>query len=147
MSWRRAVDQALDKRSDAPGTVTVDGPDGATADVDVERAGPIGVRLRKVRLKRAKDRDIREEAERLSRDLRSLPERVEPVEVDPKLGGAILRSRPDEMKRRGFFEVDVRGTREVEVRRKRITEGGREDDHWEMTRDGLGRVLDELDDR
>jgi hypothetical protein len=145
MSWRRAVDRALDERNDAPGSVQIEGPDGASADVDVDRAGPIGVRVRRVKLTRSRDVDVVEEAERLADGLRSLPERIAPIEVDPKLGGAVLRSRPDEMRRRGFFEVDVQGPREVEVRRKRITDDGREDDSWDLTRDGLGRMLDELD--
>lgn len=142
MSWRRALDRALDGHPDAPGTVEVAGPSGS-AHVDVARAGPIGVRVRKVRVTHDEDRDIAQEAERLG-GLRSLPERVVPIEVAPGLGGAILRSKPDEMRDREFFEVEVDGAREVEVRRRRVTEDGREAVEWDMTRDGLGRLLDEL---
>lgn len=143
MSWRTSLDHALD---DAPqGKVRVH-KGKAWADVDVEKADAIGVRIGGVRVHRARDRDIAAEAERLAHDLRSVPDPVVPVEVDPALGGAVLRSRPDRMRDREFYEVQVDGTRETAVRKVRVgADGDRQDAPWDVTREQLGHLLDELE--
>ena len=97
MSWRERLDEALDRAQ--PGPLTVEGPRGGHADLEVHRADAIGVRVGRVRLRHEGPRDVAVEAERLGRELRALPDRVAPVEVDPTLGGAVLRSRPEEMRR------------------------------------------------
>jgi len=137
------LDDALDQ---APKQATVEVTDGERrAEVDVTDVDRLGVKVRRVKVHRQAPRPIAEEARALPERLRSLPERVEPVEVDPELGGASLRSRPGDMRDREFFQVDIEGEDEVEVRRYKAKEGGREELDWVMTRGQLGRLLDELD--
>ena len=144
MSWRDAIDEALDETP--RGVVQVSGPGGASAELDVQDSGPIGARVRRVRLTHAEDRDIDHEASRLGEALRALPHAVHPSEVAPDLGGAILRSRPDEMRSPDFFEVKVDGPRDVEVRRYRLGDDlDRQPADFDVTREGLGQLLDELD--
>ena len=77
--------------------------------------------------------------------IRSLPHRVQPVEVDPVLGGGMLRSRPDEMKKREFYQVDLSGQREVGVRRYRVqSDGQRKQTDFTLTREQLGDLIDEI---
>ena len=141
---KQPLDQALDKLTEGRGRVEVDTPTGrATVDVvDVDR---IGVRVRRVRVHRDEPFDIAREAATIGDRLRALPDRVVPVEVDPRLGGAVLRTRPDEVREREYFEVELDGTNDIEARRVRAREGGgREGTDWAMTRDQLGRLVDEL---
>ena len=146
MSFRDAIDEAIDRRPDG-GRVGVNAGE-ASAEVDVVRAGPIGVRVRGVRIDRGRDVDIAEEANALPDRLRGLPERVRATEVDPRLGGAVLRSRPDEMSEGPnpeFYQVDLHGKREAEVRRLRAVDGGGYAPvEFDLTRRQLGDLLDQL---
>lgn len=141
MSLADAMNKALDG---GEGLIRAE-HSGATAEVDVVAAGPVGVRVRGLKVHRGRDVSIAEAAEQLPEQLaRVLPERVVPVEVDAGLGGAVLRTKPGEMRDAEFIEVELRGSRSVEVRRWRV-EGEREPIDWAMTRDQLGRLLDALE--
>jgi hypothetical protein len=89
--------------------------------------------------------DVSAEAERLPGAIRSLPDRVAPVEVDAGLGGARLRSRPDELRGGDFFEIDVEPTRSS-VRRTAVGEHGqRGPAEWTLTREQLERLIEEVE--
>lgn len=155
-----ALDAALDDHVASGarrGTVSAE-IDGARAEIDVTDADRLGVAVRGVKVSRGTSGegavgggapepvvDVAAEAERLSGGLRALPERVRAVEIDPRLGGAILRSDEGEMRGREFFEVDVRASGTTSVQRLRPAEGGGRNvvDHT-MTRGQLGRLVDEL---
>jgi hypothetical protein len=133
------LDEALDRHG--PGPVEVETP-GGRARLEVEEVDRLGVRLRGVVVRRQEPFDVAEEAARLPERLRPLPEPVEVVEVAPELGHAVLRSRPEEPGAGDFFEVEVRGAREIDVRRWRLDESGqREPADFTMTRQGVGRLL------
>jgi hypothetical protein len=138
----RQLDRALDALPEGGGTVTVD-RSGASAEVDVTDVDRLGVRIREVRVHRERAVDVEAEARALPDRVRSLPERIVPVEVDPSLGGARLRTRPEELREREYFEVDV-APRDTTVRRTRIEEdGSRSPSDWTMTRDQLDRLIGE----
>ena len=142
MSLSHAIAEALDKKSE--GTVTAE-HGGAKAHVDVVASGPVGVRVRGVKIERGRDVPIEQAAEELPGQLAGvLPERIKAVEVDAGLGGAVLRTKPEEMRGREFVEVEVTDTRKVDIRRWAVGEEGREARDWAMTRDALGRLVDEL---
>ncbi|TNE85121.1 MAG: hypothetical protein EP330_27355 [Deltaproteobacteria bacterium] len=142
MSLADALAEALDKKSE--GTITAE-HGGAKAHVDVVTSGPVGVRVRGVKIERGRDVPIETAAEELPGQLAGvLPERIHAVEVDPRLGGAILRTKPDEMRGREFVEVEVSGTRKVDIRRWEASDEGRKPKDWAMTRDALGRLVDDL---
>lgn len=145
MGWAGRVDRALDAHPDAPGTVRVPGEGGGHAEIDVEKVDRIGVRVRGLRVVHGERRDVADEAKRLTDDLRSLPHRVTPVEVEPRLGGAVLRSRPEEIRRGEHWQIDV-SEGQTGISRQRVGEDGmREPSPWDMTRETLGRVIEELD--
>ena len=133
------LDEALDAL-DGPGTIDVP-TDGGRAEVDVAEVDRLGVRVRRVKVERER-RDIAEEAHALPDRLRALPDRVAPSEVSPELGGAILRTVPEEVRDR-YFEVDVRPGH-TEVRRVRVDEGERSSDDFVLTREQLEKLVDEL---
>ena len=137
-----ALNEALDAHGTGSGTVSVDA-DGVTHEVEVDAVGPLGVRLRRLRVRRGTDRDLGEAAQVLPSRLRPLPEKLVATEVDPRLGGATLRTRPEQMRKREFFQLDLR-PREAELHRSRVTEGGRASVPWTMTRDGLREVIEDL---
>jgi hypothetical protein len=144
VTFKKGIDEALDKHSGEAGTVSVHG-DVGTADVEIVEFGRIGVRVREIRVDRRCEIDVKEEAQRMAERLRSLGEALAPVEVAPTLGGAILRTRPEEMRDREFYEVNVTSAGTSGVRRFRIGEdNGRESVDFDLTRDQLGRILDEL---
>ncbi|MBX2796932.1 MAG: hypothetical protein KTR31_04660 [Myxococcales bacterium] len=137
------LDEALDELEGPTGTVEVDTGSGQ-AEVDVVDVDRLGVRIRGVRVRREKEVDVKREAAALPERLRALPDRVQPVEVAPELGGARLRSPPD--RRQEYFEVDVApdGT---DIRRTRVdSDGERHPVDWTMTRDQLDRLIDEASD-
>lgn len=136
------LNQELDAL-DGAGEVTVE-REGGRAVVDVERAGPIGARVRRVRVETDIPWDLTERAHALPGRLRSLPERVEAQEIAPTLGGAILRTVPEDLRGDGYFEVEV-GDRFAEVRRVGLDGGERSSEAFDVTREQLGRLLDELD--
>jgi len=135
------LDKALDAL-DGEGTVQVD-RGSHQAEVEVADAGRLGVSVRRVRVHRSEPVDVAQEAMELPNRLRSLPERVTPVEVDPTLGGARLRTDPDDLRGGEFFEVDVSAD-ETTVQRTRIDEeGDRHSADFTLTREQLDRLIDE----
>lgn len=138
-----ALDAALDALEGA-GEARATTPSGAEVAVEAEAVGPIGVRVRKVRLQRAAPVDLQRECEELPERLRALGERVVPVEVSPVLGGGVLRTRPEDMRSREFYQVEV-GPDSAELSRQRIYDEGREEVDFDLTRDQLRRLVDELE--
>lgn len=136
------LDHALDALPPGGGPVTVE-REGATATIDAVEADRIGVRVRGLRVDRDGPVDVAREAGALPDRLRSLPDRVAPVEVAPELGGARLRTRPDELRGREWFEVDVEAG-STAIRKVRADEDGRRQPvDWTLTRDQLDRLIDE----
>jgi hypothetical protein len=135
------LDDALDELS-GPGTISVD-RDGHRAEVDVVDADRLGVSIRRLRVERERPVDVVDEAHALPERLRSLPERVRAVEIDPHLGGSVLRTEPDDLRDDEFFEVQVRPDH-TEVRRTRVTDDGdRQGADFTLTRQQLDRLIDE----
>ncbi|MDP2307629.1 MAG: hypothetical protein Q8P18_16520 [Pseudomonadota bacterium] len=129
-------------RSLMPGSVEVD-IDGVHAEVDVVEVDRLGVSVRGVRVREATARtrgggDVVGHARRLPEALGVLGEKVVPVEVDPTLGGAVLRSKP---RRQEYFEVRSDG-REVSVEKLRRGPEGRARVPFTLTREQLGRLVD-----
>jgi hypothetical protein len=143
MTLGRALNDALDARGGAAGTVEVEAG-GRKARVEVTDVDRLGVRVRGVRVEREQARDVAEEAKALPERLRSLPETLGPVEVDPRLGGATLRTLPDEMHDGEFAQADI-GPHHVELRRFKAHEAGRDPVDLTLTRPQLRKLVDELD--
>ncbi len=138
---RRALERALDDASGG-GVIEVERP-GGRARVDVVEADRLGVRVTRVGVRRERAVDVAAEAERLAGGVRALPDRLAPVEVAPELGGAVLRTRPEDVRRKEFFEVQVSPT-ETSVTRQRVEPDGRVPTDFTLTRDQLDGLLDEL---
>lgn len=137
----RGLEDALDRGE--TGIVRAE-EGGASAEADVVESDRLGVRLRGVRVRRAGPIDVAEEAAALPDRVRSLDERLAPLEVDPGLGGAILRTAPDEVRDGEFYELGVHADGGIDLSRQRTAEAGREPVDWTMTRRQLGRLLGEL---
>ena len=144
MTSPETINDALDAMDGEAGEVRAD-LDGGKATVDVVAVDRLGVKVREIRVERNKPFDLVSECEVLPDRLRSLPHRVKPVEVDPTLGGGVLRSRPEEMKKKEFYQVDLSGDREVGVRRYRVqSDGQRKQTEFTLTREQLGDLIDEI---
>lgn len=118
--------------------------EGGRAVIEATEVGPIGVRVTRVRVERDQPWDIRETAMGLPERVRALPERIAPIEVAPELGGAILRTDPGEYRGGDYFEVEV-DARSAEVRRVKVEGSDRTPGDFSLTREQLGRLLDELE--
>ena len=134
------LDKALDAL-EGPGVIEVEEAGGKTR-VDVVESDRLGVRVRAVHVAH-NSRDMGRVAEVLPDRIHALPGRLMPVEVAPVLGGATLRTRPEDMRRKQFFEVKVRedGT---DIRRYQVSEGERKSKDWTLTRDQLRDLVDEI---
>lgn len=144
MTSHKAINAALDALKGAAGEVKADVP-GGEAVVSVVAVDGLGVKVRHVKVARTKPFDLEVECELLPERIRSLPHRIQSVEVDPVLGGGLLRSRPEEMRKREFYQVDLVGQKEVGVRRYRVTKSGeREPIDFTLTREQLGDLIEEI---
>ena len=88
-------------------------------DAAVVEAGPVGVRLKRLRVRPKLDEavDLHDRATAIAEAVRPGGERLDAVEVDAVLGGGVLRTTPRDMKDGRYFEVGIRPTGEAEVRR------------------------------
>jgi hypothetical protein len=125
----KTLDDAL-----RPGVVSIDG-----VEVDVVDVDRLGVTVRRVSVT-GPPCDLRERVDQLSR-AENLPANVRPIEVDPGLGGAVLRSVP---RRKVYFEVRTDG-RTTTVEKVHIGADGREKVPYTLTREQLGRMVEELE--
>ena len=133
----------LDRALTGPGIVRVE-HDGRTAEVDVVEVDRLGVRVRCVRVDAGPGaRTVQEAAARLPGALRGLPERLVTVEVAPTLGGAVVRTAPEDVRDREFFEARTDG-QVTELERLRATGAGRERVPFTVTREVLGRMVDRV---
>lgn len=136
---KAALAEALDRKLE-PGEVA-HADDGATrVEVDVTDVDRLGVSVRGVRVRASAPGDLRGCVDRLPDALDALPERVTPVEVDPVLGGAVLRSAP---RRREYYEVRTDG-REVSIEKLRAAPEGRTRVPFTLTREQLGRLVEDV---
>ena len=75
--------------------------------------------------------------------VRAIPGKLKAIEVDEKLGGAVLRTDPETMRRGRFFEFDAK-RESTGVRRYRVTDGERTSEDFTLTRDQLRDLVDEI---
>jgi len=137
VSLGRQLDAGL-----GPGTIRTE-RDGSTVEVEVDDVDRLGARVRTVRVTGAHRLPVEEHAARLPDALRVLPGRIVPVEVSPSLGGAVLRTAPEDLRDREFYEVRTDGG-SVEVERRQLTDTGREPAPFTLTREQLRRLVDDL---
>jgi hypothetical protein len=128
----------LDKRL-REGQVVVE-EEGRRAEVEVLEVDRLGARIGGIRVV-GEGKSVKEAAEKLPDALRMLPERVVPVEVDTRLGGAILRSDRRDIQDRGYFEARSDG-KEATLERLSVGEAGRGKVPFTLTREQLGRLVD-----
>ena len=144
-----ALQTALDLAS--TGDVHAAAPGGATAHVLLDDMDRLGAEVREIRVRSEVARDIAREASTLPGRLdRLLPEPVIPIEVALPGSGlaegqAVLRTPPDRMHDRRYFDLEVWQTGDAVLRRYRVNASGeREPKTWMMTREQLGHLVDEL---
>lgn len=136
----KALDDALDKATGA-GAVQAEA-DGCTVDVDVVDVDRLGVRCSRLRVHRAGPLDVLDVAADLPDRVRALGDALVPVEVDPGLGGAILRTVPEDNE---FYELGAHASGDLELKRWKGGPGlDREPTDFTLTRKQLGRLVDEL---
>jgi hypothetical protein len=137
-----ALGEAAEAAIQGAGEVTVEDESGRRATLRVRDADRLAVELEGIEVHAPAD--LGDRAGHLARELRPGGERLRAFEVDPRLGGATLRTRPEDIRGGRFFEVDVRpeGTR---LRRLRVDDyGGRTAEGFTVTREQLGRLVDTL---
>ncbi len=139
------VDEALAARQRDGGERIGLAAGGAEAEARVVDSDRLGVRVGRLRVRKAERFDVAGEVAALPDRLRSLPEKLRAIEVDNRDGRAVLRTRAEEMRKREFFEVQIDGGRDLDVRRFRVDDqGDRRAIDWTMSREQFGRMLDEL---
>ncbi|MBN2800781.1 MAG: hypothetical protein JXX28_16690 [Deltaproteobacteria bacterium] len=133
----------LDQQITGTGSITAQRPDGSRAEAEVLAAGPVGVRLRRLRVEHATPRDVAAEADRLPEALAGLVP-VVPLEVAPALGGAVLRTPREQVREGRYFEVQL-APGAVEITRHRATAEGRATESWDLTREQLRALVEGIE--
>jgi hypothetical protein len=128
-----------------PGEIRVEA-DGYSLEAEVVDCERIGATLDRLRVRGDRPGDVRTQAHAIAERMHGLGERVEPVEVEPSLGGAVLRTKPEDMVEGRFYEINVgEDGRQAEIERFAVGEQGqRERQPFTVTRENLGRVVDGL---
>ena len=138
---------ALGQAATAPGTVSVE-CDGTEVEAEVAEAGPVGVRLDRLRVRPSVEGpvDLHERAAGIASRVRPGGERLDAVEVDPGLGGGVLRTTPDDIRGGRYFEVGIRPGGEADVRRLQVDpeSGERTEAPFDLTRRQLEDLVDGL---
>ncbi len=128
-----------------PGTVTVEA-DGTTLEAELTDCERIGATVDRLRVRHEQSGDLQAQADAMTRGQRGLGERLRQVEVEPSLGGAVLRSEPEDMSDGRYWEVSVgEEGRQAELERWKVGEQGqREREPYTVTRGNLGKIVDGL---
>lgn len=134
--------EELDKAVDGAGHHIVE-VQGRRAEVDAHDADRIGVVIERIKVSGPK-MDVGERAERIADRVRPGGEAVVPIEVDPGLRGAVLRTDPERMKGGRFYQVDVDEAGAELTRHRRTEDGGRAAETFTVTREQLGDLVDGL---
>jgi len=139
--------RATDTAVTGTGAIAVDHPD-ARVEADVEASGPVGVRLRGLKVRPTTDHpvDLHARATDLVERVRPGGERLHAVEVDPGLGGGNLRTAPSDIRGGRYFQVDITPSGEADVRRIAVdpTSGERTTQPFDLTRRQLEDLVDGL---
>ncbi|HJN77861.1 MAG TPA: hypothetical protein QGF58_28350 [Myxococcota bacterium] len=143
MSLKDALGDKLDLPGVDSGHIEVE-YDNRKAEIDLVEVGPIGARVKRVRVSVPSAAPLQQQADGICERLRGLGERLVPVEVDERLGGGVLRSDPNEMNGRRYYEVGLDGDSATVERYRALDDGGREQEDFTVTRDQLGRIVDDL---
>jgi hypothetical protein len=128
-----------------PGVVRVE-EDGVSLEAEVLDCERIGATVDRVRVRREQPGDVRAKARAITGRMHGLGERLVPVEVEPQLGGAVLRSDPEDMRGGRFYEIGVSDDgRQAELERYGVgAQGQRSREPFTLTRRNLGEVVDGL---
>jgi hypothetical protein len=132
----------LDKQILGPGTVTVDA-EGRRIEAHVVDADRFGVVVERLRVDGAPG-DAATRANDLVENLRPGGQRLVPLEIDPRLGGGVLRTPAEEMSEGRYFQVEV-DAQGAELSRHRVDPtGGRAPEPFTVTREQLGSIVDTM---
>lgn len=135
---RERVERAVDRA----GTVSVDA-DGIHAEVEVSDSDRIGVVVERVRVEGGEG-PVDQRARAIAEQVRPGGEVLKPIEVAPELGGAVLRTPRDPADGGRYYQVDIDATG-AELTRHRVDgEGRRHQQGFALTRDQLGRLVDQM---
>jgi hypothetical protein len=145
VSLSSALDTALAAPATTPGRVEAR-EGGTSVEVDVRDVDRLGATLDRVVVRNPGGGSVARQAGAASERLKALGEALAPVEVEPRLGGAVLRTPPESMEDGRFWEVTIAGDgREARVDRYRVGQDGtRRAEPFTVTREALGRVVDGL---
>ena len=137
-----ALGEAASAAIQGAGEVSVEDDAGRRATLRVRDADRLAVELEGIDVHAPAD--LAERASHLADELRPGGERLRAFEVDPGLGGATLRTRPEDIRGGRYFEVEVRPGG-AGLRRHRVDdEGRRQPESFTLTREQLGRLVDTL---
>lgn len=113
---------------------------GTKAWVDLKQVGPIGVRVLGVELEVDDPSLPSIQAQALAGRLPGLPAPLSPAEVDDGLGGGLMRTP---LRKGRFVELKLRGGKTT-LHPMHVAAGKRAPTSLDMSRQGLGELLDEL---
>jgi len=145
-SLRQALDAALDaatgKDEGAAGTIEASSG-GIQVKADIADVDRLGVVIDRVEVT-TDSGNIEQRAARLVKQVRPDGQRLRAIEVDNRLGGGMLRTSPLKTNGGRFYEIDLNETGGVLTRHRKDAEGQRHAEQFTMTREGLGRLVEDI---
>ena len=110
--------------------------------VDVDRLGVVVERLRID----CPAGDLAGRMARVAASVRPAGQHLKPIEMDERLGGGTLRTTAEHMMRGRFYQVGIDLQGAELARHRRDESGQRTREKFTLTREHLGRLVDELSD-
>ncbi len=143
MSLSDALGDKLELPGVSSGPINVE-TEAGRVEVDLVDSDRLGTQIDRLKVSVPSAVPLPQQAENISRRVRHLPERLVPHEVDDRLGGGVLRSDPADMRGKRYFEVGLDGDSATVERYRAQHDGGREREPFTLTREQLGRLVDDL---
>jgi len=143
MSLGELLEKKLDLPGAGTGSVQVDSETGAVQ-LDIADHDRLGATVDRLRVSVPSSATLPEQASAIADRVRDLGGKLIPIEVDERLGGGTLRTAPRDIRGGRFFEVELDGDSATIDRYQIQEDGQRERQPFTMTREQLGRVVDDL---
>ncbi len=146
MSLGDLLERKLDLPGSGEGRVQVEAEDGTVVELDVVDRDRLGATVDRLRVSVPQPDPLPRQAEAIAGRVRELGGRLVPVEVDERLGGGTLRTAPGEVRGGRFYEIGLDGDGATVDRYQVGDDGARRRQPYTLTREQLGRLVDDLAD-
>jgi hypothetical protein len=132
-------------RGDSPAGVIHASHGGVSVQAEIIDVDRLGVVVESLKV-HAGAGDVAKRVDRVAATVRPAGQPLRTIEVDARLGGGVLRTTAEHMMGGRFYSVDIDSEGAELTRHRRDESGQRTREKFTLTREHLGRLVDDLSD-